>query len=645
MCGIVGKVYRDPQRNVGPDLIARMKRTINHRGPDGEGTFLRGNVGFGFQRLAIIDLVTGDQPMFSEDGKIAIVYNGEIYNFRELRHLLEALGHRFLTKSDTEVILHGYQQWGTDIVGHLRGMFAFAIWDAHNRMLFVARDRLGKKPFFFAHLNQGKAEESFVFGSELKALLADPDVPREIDLQALSHFLTYEYVPEPLSILNSVRKLEPATCITYREGRVEKSKYWELQYDPKWDIAEERAVEETRARLEEAVRVRLVSDVPLGCFLSSGTDSSTVVAMTRKHVTGTLKTFSAGVKSSRHNEVPYCKRVAEHFATEHHEFIIDDDPVPILGLLAWHFDEPYGEMSAVPFYYLQKYTAEHVKVIMTGDGGDENFAGYERYRKFHAFDAARRIPRIIRVLADAPLAALAGILPRQSTLERISYINRHSLLDDARLFVHNTVIFHHAQKRKLIAPAHRDILERPDGNSEDLMYHIMTASRPQALLDRMMRSDVVMNNPGVSFPKLDRLTMAHATEARSPFFDHQLMEWVARMPVEIKFGGGNLKNLLKKVRKGIVPPESEDRPKIGFGAPHNDWFRGGLKPIVEELLGEESLRKRGFFDPRYVHSLIDDHAAKRLNNRHRLWPLLIFEVWCRTFLDRSDPLTGPIAFK
>jgi asparagine synthase (glutamine-hydrolysing) len=644
MCGIVGKVYRNADRHVNPELIERMKRSIMHRGPDGEATYTRGNVGLGYQRLAIIDLKTGGQPMFSEDGAVALVYNGEIYNFRELRTILEGLGHTFRTKSDTETVLHGYEQWGTEVVTHLRGMFAFAIWDGRQRRLFVARDRLGKKPLFYAHLKRGTPDESLVFGSELKALLADPDVAREVDLQALSHYLTYEYVPEPLSILKGVEKLNPAEWLTYRDGQVEKHCYWELRYDPKWDITEEHAIEETRARIEDAVRVRLVSDVPLGCFLSSGTDSSTVVAMTRRHITGPLKTFSAGVKSARHNEVPYCKQVAEHYGTDHHEFIIDDDPLPVLGLLAWHFDEPYGEMSAVPFYYLQKYTAEHVKVIMTGDGGDESFGGYERYKRFHAFDRTRRLPRALRALADAPLGALASALPNHTRLERLSYINRHSLLDDARLFVHNTVIFHHAQKRKLLATNHRALLEGPDGNSENLMYDVMTAMHPEALLDRMMRSDVVMNNPGVSFPKLDRLTMAHSTEARSPFFDHLLMEWVARMPIDIKFAGGNLKALLKKVRKGVVPAESGNRPKVGFGAPHNDWFNGVLKPVAAELLGETSVRERGLFDPKYVQLLLDDHTSRRQNNRHRLWTLLMFEAWCQTFLDRPEPLAGPVSF-
>lgn len=643
MCGIVGKVYRSADQRVDRELIERMKRGVAHRGPDGDATWIGTGAGFGFRRLAIIDLVTGDQPMFNEDKSLVIVYNGEIYNFMSLRGELEGLGHTFHSHSDTECIVHGYEQWGTRVVDRLRGMFAFAIWNERDRSLFMARDRVGKKPLYWAHLREGSSDESIIFASELKGLLADPQLERRVDPRGLSEYLTYEYVPDPRTIMEGVRQIEPAHWMIWRDGKLQCERYWELQYDPKWNIGLEEAVEQTREKIRESVRVRLVSDVPVGFFLSSGTDSSTVVSMAARMVPGPIKTFSAGVKNEKYNEAPFTRHVAEYFGTDHHEVIIDEDPVGCLGEIAWHFDEPYGEMSAVPFYELQRFTAQYVKVILTGDGGDENFAGYSRYARFHAFDGARRVPRVLRAIADAPLAAAARAMLYNTRLERLAYVNHHSMLDDAHLFPHNTFIFHHAQKRRLLAPARRGVLGGPRGNPEDLMTAVLTADRPRELIDRKMRSDVVMNNPGVSFPKTDRLTMAFGTEARCPFFDHELMGFVGRMPAEVKVGGG-LKSLLHKVRKGVVPPESEKRPKVGFGAPWDDWLSGRMRELGRELVLGDATRRRGFFDMRYAERLWDDHQQKRINNRHRLWTLVMFEAWCRTFMDRPDPLSGPVRF-
>lgn len=642
MCGIVGKIYLDPARPVEPEIVERMKLCIVHRGPDDHGTFLRGNVGFGFQRLAIIDLATGHQPMVNEDGTVVIVFNGEIYNYLELRKELLAHGHVFQTRSDTEVILHGYEQWGREVAARLRGMFAFAIFDTKTQSLYLARDRVGKKPLYYAIVGRGTAHEALIFASELKALLAEPQFQRRVDLVALSHYLTYQYVPHPWSIFEDAKKVEPGSWLEWRHGRLRQQRYWNLLYEPKRPVTLEQAVEEGTALLDEAVKIRLMSEVPLGCFLSGGVDSSTVVAFMRQHITGPLRTFSIGFEEEKFNELPYARSVARQFETHHEEMIVKPDALECIARLAWHFDEPFADSSAIPTYYLSKMTRQFVTVALNGDGGDESFAGYERYRGFTAVRRYERIPRCLREALVAPLATAARVFSSSAKLELWNYVNRMSLMPFPSRYAQMMVIFRDYQKRDLFSERHRDRLSAVLDDSEFLTEATMLNGSASAPIDRMMFADIMLYLPGALLPKVDRTTMAVSLEGRSPFLDHKLMEWAARLPADLKFPDERLKFLLKQIASRFFPREFLERPKQGFAIPIGLWFRTTLRPLVEDFLLSERARKRGFFDPNYVQRIVHQHHTGAQNHSHRIWALVMFEAWARTFLDRTDPLAGPL---
>jgi len=643
MCGIVGKVWREAERPVDADIIARMQRCIVHRGPDEEGAYLAAPVGFGFQRLAIIDVACGHQPMQNDDGSVVLVFNGEIYNFPQLREELEGLGRRFNTRSDTETILRGYEQWGKGVVWRLRGMFAFAIWDRRTRTLLLARDRVGKKPLYFAHFKRGGADESLVFASELKAILADPAARRDVDLPALSHYLTYQYVPHPWSIYQGIEKLPPSHLLTYCDGELKIERYAELTYEPKRSVSLDDAAAEALAQLEEAARVRLMSEVPLGCFLSGGIDSSAVVAMMRKHIAGPLRTFSIGFREEAWNELPYARRVAEQFETQHEEFIVEANALECLGMLAWHFDEPFADTSAIPTYYLSKMTRQHVTVALNGDGGDESFAGYSRYKGFAAFNRYKKIPRALRQLMQKPSAWATAALPSNARLDLLAYANRVSLQPEERIYVETMVIFRDYQKSRLLSPGVRAALAS-GGASELITEGIMRDGRARDPIDKMMHADIEMYLPGALLPKVDRMTMAVSLEGRSPFLDAELMQWAARLPADVKFREGETKFLLKYALRDIFPRDFLYRPKMGFGVPIGDWFRGQLKPLLHEMLLGSRARQRGWLDMQYVERLVNDHVSGRHAHPHRLWSLLMLETWAQTFLDRQDPLAGPVEF-
>lgn len=646
MCGIVGKVNRDPARPVDAQLLARMQRCIVHRGPDQAGSWLEAPVGLGFQRLAIIDVATGRQPMANEDGSVHVVFNGEIYNFPALREELLAAGHVFQTHSDTETLVHGWEQWGTELPRRLRGMFAFAVWDARQRTLFLARDRVGKKPLYYAHLRPGAPDEALAFASELKSLLADPSFERDVDPQALNHYLSYQYVPQPWSIFRRARKLAPAHWLLYREGQIRTERYWSLPYEPKQQMGEKEAVEATLEALDEAVRVRLMSEVPLGCFLSGGIDSSAVVAMMRRHVTGDLRTFSIGFREEAFNELPYARQVAEKFSTVHEEFIVEPDAVECLGALAWHFDEPFADSSAVPTWYLSKMTRQFVTVALNGDGGDESFAGYHRYRGFPLINRWKRLPRPMRALADAPLHLASRAAPGSVRLELLAWMNRATLGSPERLYAQSMIMFRGYQKEQILVPGWREVLGATGGDSEWLTEEVMRDGSAEAAVDRMMHADIELYLPGALLPKVDRMTMAHSVEGRSPFLDHRLMEFAARLPAELKFKDARLKHLLKQAMLKYFSPEFLDRPKMGFGVPIGDWLRGDLRDLTREMLLGPRARERGFFNMDYVGRLVDHHMRGVQNNQYRLWTLLMFEAWARTFLDRADPLgEGPVRFE
>ncbi|GAB4314573.1 MAG: asparagine synthase (glutamine-hydrolyzing) [Candidatus Sumerlaeia bacterium] len=596
---------------------------------------LKGRVGLGHKRLSIIDLSSGSQPIYNEDGSCCIVFNGEIYNYRLLMDFLLKRGHVFRTRSDTECILHLYEDYGANCVNHLRGMFAFAIWDERAQRLLLARDRVGKKPLFYALTG-----ESLLFASEFKALLPDPSLRREVDPIALSDYLTYQYVPAPRTIFKDLFKLPPAHTLVYQNDSIQVRPYWELKYEPKLQLSEDEARERTLALLDESVKIRLESEVPLGCFLSGGIDSSAVVAFMRRHIAGDLKTFSIGFKEQEYNELPFARTVARAFDTHHEEFIVEPDAVGVLPKLVWHFDEPFGDNSALPTWYVAKMTRQFVTVALNGDGGDESFAGYERYRGLPKLRRYKTLPRPLRRVLQPLVSALYTAAPGVALFEKARYVNTISLLDEADLYAEFMIIFREYMKPLLLSADMR----RATAGHRSLdyfyeFYHHRNAVRP---LDRKMHSDIKTYLPGALLPKVDRTTMAHSLEGRSPFLDHELMQFAAQLPVSIKFGNATLKHLLKRSLAGILPPEILNRRKQGFGVPLRAWFRGNLNEYLKDHLLSREFAGRGWFNMNYVHKLLRDHERGRQNHGHRLWVLLVLELWARTFLDRSDPAAGPL---
>lgn len=642
--GIAGKVFRDKERQPEAVLIARMQ------GRDAAGPFdpipgilARAPVAFGCRGAE--DTQSAGQPAANEDGSALIVFHGKIFNAGELVKELTALGHTIKTSSEAEAVLHGFEQWGKEVAAKLHGMFVFAVYDAKQHTVHICRDRIGKKPLFYAHIGKGRPDEALLFASEVKSMLADPDFERKIDPIALNHYLTYQYVPHPWSIFAQARKLLPGHWLTWRAGsEVETMRYWELQYEPKRAIGEKEAEEEAFAQIDESVRLRVISEQSTpGCALSGGVDSSTIVAMMRRHATGTLKTFSIGFREQTFNELPYARQVADQFQTEHHEFLVEPDALKCLGELAWHFDEPMADNSGIPTWYLSKLAREQVDTLFLGDGGDESFAGYARYAGIPAFKRYMKIPRPLRALADCPFALAAELVPGSAFLEMLSYGNHASLAGREKIYTQTMVMFRERDKRRLLAPGYRGLAAAPEGDSEKLTIDLMNKYPDRAWIDRMTYSDISLYLPGALIPKIERLFTAHRLEGRAPLLDQRVMEFAAKLPADIRFHGGKLKYLLKKLARRFFSGEFLDRPKTGFGVPVGDWVRGPLRPLAEELLLGQAARARGYFDAPYLRRLLDEHTQGRRRHDHRIWVLMIFEAWCRTFVDRQDPLAGPVS--
>src|SRR5438105_5671658 len=611
-----------------------MNDLIAHRGPDDEGMFAAGHIGLGNRRLAIVDLTSaGHQPMSTDDGRLWITYNGEIYNFPELRTDLEARGHRFLSHTDTAVILATYREFGVDCLERLRGMFAFAIWDAENERLFIARDRVGKKP-----LHYWVDADGIAFASEPKAFLADPGFIPRPDLAAISLYLTYQYVPSPASAFAGVAKLPPGHYLIAENGRITTKRYWRLRYGDKAQIGEEEACREIVSRLREAVRIRLISDVPLGAFLSGGIDSSAVVAL-MSELGGRVKTFSIGFEQEEYDETEHARVLAERFGTDHHEFIVRPDAVEIIPELVWHYNEPYADSSVIPSYYLAKLTREHVTVALNGDGGDEDFAGYDRYVANLAAARTDRIPRRLRVAA----ARTAGLVGRGRTPK--------SILSRGQRFLGalaDTPVDRYARWVSHFAPPLKDELCTPDfsrrsgdGLAFALIREAFAGSDAKNLVDATLDVDVNTYLPEDLLVKMDIATMANSLEARSPFLDHQFMEFCASLPSQFKLGGLVKKRVLKRALRGVIPDGIIDRPKMGFGVPIDHWFRHELRPFAEDVLLDTTARDRGYFNPAVVARLLDEHVRGGARWHSQLWNLLMLELWHRTFIDRrpdADPV-------
>jgi asparagine synthase (glutamine-hydrolysing) len=625
MCGIAGRFNYDPLRPVDRDVLEAMTDAVAHRGPDAAGYHVGPGIGLGHRRLSIIDLSTGDQPLCNENGTVWTIFNGEIYNFAEVRAELTALGHRFKTHSDTEIIVHGYEQWGERAVERFRGMFAYAVWDQSKRRLVIARDRVGVKPLYYAEL----PGRGIVFGSELKSLLADPDVPREWRPDAVDAYLTLLYIPAPATIYKGIHKLEPGHVLVAENGGIRISRYWDLVFTGDGDAArEEEYLEELDALLAESVALRQIADVPLGAFLSGGIDSSAVAAYMVQTSARPPITISVGFDHAAYDEVAHARRVAEHLGCEFHPRTVTPDIVSLLPKLAWHFDEPFADSSAVPTYYVSKAARELVTVALSGDGGDELWAGYARHRVEHWEQRART--------ALGPAGAAAGALGRVLPLSmKGARALRHLAASPAQAYAlkHAYGMFETDAKTRLYSGDFAASV----GDADPLARFRDLYARCHSLdaLDRGLYVDVNTYMVDDILTKVDRMSMAVSLEARDPLLDHKLLEFAARVPTSLKIKNGRGKYLLRKVLQRRIPADILERGKHGFEAPIGEWLRGPLVPMADALLTDGRLRDRGIFDDREVARLWQDHRAGRADHRHRLWQLMMLELWFRQFIDQA----------
>ena len=625
MCGIYG-IFQLDGAAADPALMPAMGRVIVHRGPDDEGHHADGPCAIGMRRLSIIDLAGGHQPLSNDDGTLWLVCNGEIYNFRELRQELVALGHRFKTGSDSEVVLHGYAAHGEDFLQRVNGMFAFALWDARRRRLIIARDRLGIKPIYVY-----RDARRIAFASEAKALLALPGISAEIDPAALHSYLNLGYVTAPRSIFRGIRKLPPASMLTVEAGRVEERRYWRMLPTIDRKPSEAEWTERIRARLDEAVRMQMVSDVPIGAFLSGGIDSSTVVGLMAAHSDRPIRTYAIGFEGGAaddfYNELPYARRVADLFHTEHHEIVVRPDVVALLPRLLWHMDEPISDTAFITTYLVSEFARRDVTVILSGVGGDELFGGYRRYLGNHYQAYFDRLPGWARRAASA----LGERLPsdRHSPLLNLSRLAKGFLATagmpfEARYLAYLQV-FSLPEVARLLGPG--------GAESPDAITAAFGHAAGEDALNRMLAVDAETQLPDDLLLLTDKMSMATSLECRVPLLDHELVELAASIPEEVKIRGGRLKHVLKEAVSGLLPRDILERKKRGFGTPMGAWLKQDLAPLVRGLLSEPVVRSRGLFHFPAVRELIASHEANRVDGTDRLLALLNLEIWSRLYLD------------
>ncbi len=629
MCGICG-VVNGPRARLPVDevLLRQMCAVLRHRGPDDEGVWTDGIAGLGQRRLAIIDLSpAGHQPMSNETGTIWITFNGEIYNFPELRVELEKRGHRFHSRTDTETIIHLYEDEGINALHHLRGMFAFALWDADRQRLLLARDRLGQKPLYYGVFNH-----RLYFASEIKAIITAPDIPRQVNWQAIDYYLTYHYIPGALTAFEGIYKLLPAHYLLWEDGELTLGQYWELSFTPKLSLGELEAKEQLLALLQEAVQIRLISDVPLGAFLSGGVDSSTVVALmsqTSSHV----RTFSIGFHEIGVSELPYARQVAERFGTEHQEFIVEAKALEILPYLIWHYDEPFADASAIPTYYVSQMTRQAVTVALSGDGGDECFGGYQRYHPRYHSSPFDWIPLSIR---RPLLTGISHLFPNHMNQRHLTWRLRHHLQAAATFplgwYMRSVRLFSTDQKSLLYSEIMK---KRAKGVEAEAWYREIYYNGANSLpsIERAMRSDLLTYLPDAMLVKVDVASMAHSLEVRSPFLDHKVVEFAARLPLAYKVRGGTGKYLLKKAMERYLPPEILYRRKKGFSIPLARWLREDMRRFAEEVLfSGETLP---YFEPESVHAMFVAHMEGKGNYAAHLWAIINLYLWHHMFISRS----------
>ncbi|MCE5244744.1 MAG: asparagine synthase (glutamine-hydrolyzing) [Syntrophobacteraceae bacterium] len=622
MCGICGVLHFDPGTPVDPIVLARITRSMTHRGPDEEGFYLGGSVGLGHRRLAILDLLSGRQPIHNEDETVWIVFNGEIYNAPELRRDLEGNGHRFYTQSDTEVIVHAYEQYGPDCLGRLNGIFALAVWEKERRRLFLARDRAGVKPLYYADLPGGVA-----FGSELKAILAHPAVERRLDPVSLNQYLSYEYVPSPRTIFQGVSKLSPGHCLTIEKGRCRLERYWDLRLEKSERLPVRSTadyVDGFRNTLDRAVRLELLSDVPVGVMLSGGLDSSAVAAAMVRSYSGRVRSFSITFDDPSFDESQYARMVSRHLGTEHHELPFDSrTALGILENLGESMDEPNADSSWIPTMLLSRFASGHVKVALSGDGGDELFGGYPTL-------PAHLLAKYYQSLVPAPIRRrvipwLVDRLPVSMDYLSLDFKLRRFLTGQSEA----PEVRHHIWMGSFTEERRRALLRDPANvvGVEEVATAHAEASGASHLVNRILYCDLKLFLEGCVLPKVDRTSMACSLEVRPPLLNHLFLEYAGNLPHHLKLRGLTGKYLMRRALEGFLPSAILKRGKKGFNMPMGKWLLGPLRPLAEEFLSERRLERGGLFDPGYVRGLWKEHLAGIRDNRKMLWTLLAFELW------------------
>jgi asparagine synthase (glutamine-hydrolysing) len=629
MCGICGIFYTNNEKPVDDNLIKAMCKVIAHRGPDDQGTYVKDSVGLGSQRLSIIDLDSGKQPIHNEDETVWIVFNGEIYNYLDLTRLLANRGHKFYTKSDTEAIVHAYEEFGDEFVQHLNGMFAFALWDGRRQRLLLARDRTGIKPLYYAQFNG-----ALLFGSELKTILAYPGFPRSVDLTSLNEYLSFEYVPTPRSIFQGIAKLPPGHFLSYENGQLHLTQYWDMHLERSETSASKdlySVQEELLEILRDSVRKEMISDVPIGVLLSGGIDSSAVAALMCEAAPGKVKSFSISFDDPSFDESRYARLVAHHLGTEHSELTLTPSiMLDLIPHLAEFMDEPLGDSSFVPTFLLSQFTHQYVKVALGGDGGDELFAGYSTLQSHRLVQYYEHLLpgfvrwKIIPCFANQLPVSFNNIsfdfkVKRFISGRGIPYIVRHHIWLGS---------FSANEKKQLLQPW----LLVNEKNTYDIAFQHQRNNRAENLINQILYCDFKLYLEGDILTKVDRASMANSLEVRVPLLNHTLVEYVVNLPVDLKLHGLTTKYILKRVMRNRLPAAILRRGKKGFNMPVAKWLTGALRPLTEDLFAPEHLKQQGLFEAGYIHSLLDEHLAQRRDNRKLLWTLLVFQLWYESWM-------------
>jgi asparagine synthase (glutamine-hydrolysing) len=626
MCGIVGIVESDLNRPVAPEDLARMVRTLHHRGPDEEGSVTLSGVGLGMRRLSIVDLSGGQQPFTNETDSIQLVANGEIYNFGDLRQELAGLGHQFRSRSDIEVLVHAYEEWGESFLTRLRGMFALALWDGRTRTLLAARDRAGEKPLYWTLTSRG-----LLLASEVKALLVRPEVTRELDLEAVDQFLTYEYVLAPRTVLKGIHKLPPGHYLIYRDGQVTIHRYWDAAAVRVRAWSDDDAAEALRAALQKATVGQMMADVPLGAFLSGGIDSSSIVALMAEASLQPVNSFSIGFQDGTYNELPYARQIAALFKTNHRERTVSPNLEELFEKLIVHLDEPFADVSLFPTFLVSQLAREHVTVALSGDGGDELFGGYDAYQ---AQELATRFAWMGDALLPAAAAVAAALPPTEKKKGLVNKFKRFTLgatqAPDDLGHYRWMVYLSPRQKARLYSPALRAALVGGDVYAP-VREALARFGQPD-LLNRQLYADLSLYLADDILVKVDRMSMATSLETRAPFLDADVMELAFSMPGHLKIRDGERKWILKRAMRDVLPREIIARKKEGFSIPMKNWLRRELAPLMRSLLSPARIADRGLFEPAEVARLVDSHIAGRENHAHTLFPLMVFERWCDAHL-------------